>query len=56
MRLYNNLAETTDILMTPLDTTNTRVRFVDTRLRVPVMTLRGRGRGGPTHTQTSDLG
>ena len=42
MRLYNNLAETTDILMTPF--------------RVPVMTLRGRGRGGPHTLRLSDLG
>ena len=47
----NNLSDVADIVMTPLDTTNTRVRFDDTRLRVPVMTPRGRGRGGSTHTQ-----
>ena len=53
----NNLAVAADILMKPLDNTTTRVRFDEsicpdeTRLRVPVMSSRGRGRGGFTFTQ-----
>jgi hypothetical protein len=53
----NNLAVVADILMKPLVNTTTRVRFdesvrpEETRLRVPVMSSRGRGRGGFTLTQ-----
>ena len=53
----NNLAVAADILMKPLDNTTTRVRFDEsirpdeTRLRVPVVSSRGRGRGGFTFTQ-----
>jgi hypothetical protein len=59
----NNVAVSADILMKPLDNTTPRVRFDDslrfdesvrldgTQLRVPVMSSRGRGRGGFTFTQ-----
>ncbi len=53
----NNLAVAADVLMQPLDNTTPRVRFDEsvrldeTRIRVPVMSSRGRGRGGFTFTQ-----
>jgi hypothetical protein len=53
----NNLAVAADIVMQSLDNTTPRVRFDEsvrldeTRLRVPVMSSRGRGCGGYTFTQ-----